>query len=65
MRTNATPYELRGVDGQPVAAEAARRLIAERYTVPEEVRRQTSQRRRREQCERRAEKKQKREGRRH
>ncbi len=59
------PYELRDVDGQPVTADAARQIIAARYTVPEEVRRQNSKRRRREQRERQAEKKQKREGRRH
>lgn len=59
------PYELRDPDGQPITPEEARRLIAEQYTVPEEVRRQNSKRRRREQRERQAEKKQKREGRRH
>ncbi len=58
------PYELRDVQGQPVTVDEARRLIAERYTVPEDVRRQNSKRRRREQRERQAEKKQKREGRR-
>jgi transposase len=58
------PYELRDVAGHPVTVAQARQLIAEHYTVPEEVRRQNSKRRRREQCERQAEKKQKREGRR-
>ena len=33
------PYQLRDVDGTPVTAEEAKRVIAERYTVPPEVRR--------------------------
>ncbi len=57
------PYELRDAEGQLVTGDEARQIIAEQYTVPEEVRRQNSKRRRREQRERRAEKKQKREGR--
>jgi hypothetical protein len=32
------PYELRDVDGTPVTPQQARAIIAERYTVPEEVR---------------------------
>jgi len=34
-----TPYELRDVDGRPVSMRQARAIIAERWTVPEEVRR--------------------------
>ena len=33
------PYQLRDVDGTPVTAEEAKQIIAERYTVPPEVRR--------------------------
>lgn len=33
------PYELRDTDGRPVSAEEARTIIAEHWTVPEEVRR--------------------------
>ena len=33
------PYELRDVDGTPITAADARRVIVDRYTVPEEVRR--------------------------
>lgn len=51
------PYELRDVDGTPVTPEQAREIIAARYTVPEEVRRRSSHRARREQAERRAERK--------
>lgn len=32
------PYELRDVDGTPVDLATAKRIVAERYTVPEEVR---------------------------
>jgi hypothetical protein len=53
------PYELRDVDGKPISKEQARKIIAERYTVSEEVRNHNSKRRRREQVEKRAEKKQK------
>lgn len=55
------PYELRDVDGRPVTGEEAQRIIAERYTVPEEVRRQNNRRHRRARAEARAEKQQKRE----
>lgn len=34
-----TPYELRDTDGRPVTPEEAKVIIAERWTVPEEVRR--------------------------
>lgn len=33
-----TPYQLRDTDGHPVSPEQARTIIAERYTVPEQVR---------------------------
>jgi transposase len=54
------PYELRDVDGTPVTWEEARAIIAERYHVPEEVRRRTSARARKERRDQRAEKKRKR-----
>jgi transposase len=57
------PYELRDVDGQSVTSEQAQAIIAERYIVPAEVRQRNNKQRRREQVERRAEKKQKRESR--
>ncbi len=53
------PYVLQDVDGTPLSKEQARKIIAERYTVPEEVRNCKSKRKRREQVETRAEKKQK------
>ena len=37
--SRAEPYVLRDVDGTPVSAAEARAIIAERYTVPEDVRR--------------------------
>ena len=49
------PYELRDVDGTPVTPQQARAIIAERYTVPDEVRRRNSHRARRERARRRAE----------
>ncbi len=51
------PYELRNVDGTPVTPEQARAIIAERYTVPDEVRRRNNRRARKERAERRAERK--------
>jgi transposase len=57
------PYELRDVDGSPVTAKQAQTIIADRYTVPAEVRQRNNKQRRREQIERRAERKQKRESR--
>ena len=54
------PYELRDVDGTPVTPEQAQAIIAERYTVPAEVRRQRSHRMRRARAERRLERKEKR-----
>ena len=38
------PYELRDVDGTPVTVEEARTIIAEKYKVPEEVRRRRTKR---------------------
>jgi transposase len=34
------PYELRDIDGTPVDPATAKRIIAERFTVPEQIRRQ-------------------------
>jgi hypothetical protein len=52
------PYELRDVDGTPVSKQQARIIIAQHYTVPEEVRRRNNKRRRRERADQQAEKKQ-------
>lgn len=54
------PYELRDADGTPVTWEEARTIIAERYHVPEEVRKRNSARARKARRDKRAEKKQKR-----
>jgi transposase len=54
------PYELRDVDDQPVTWQEARAIIAERYHVPEEVRRRTSKRARKNRRDQQAEKEQKR-----
>jgi hypothetical protein len=54
------PYELRDVAGTPVTWEEARAIIAERYPVPEEVRKRNSARARKARRDKRAEKKQKR-----
>lgn len=56
--TEDRPYELRDVDGTPVTPQQARAIIAERYTVPDEVRQRTNHRARRERAERRVERKQ-------
>jgi transposase len=53
------PYELRDVDGTPVTEKQALSIIAERYTVPDDVRRRNNKRARRERAERRAERKEK------
>lgn len=53
------PYELQDADATPISKEKARKIIAERYTVPNEVRTRNSKRRRLEQVEQRAEKNQK------
>lgn len=57
---DARPYELRDVDGTPVTWEEARAIIAERYHVPDEVRKRNSARSRKKRRDKRAEKKQKR-----
>jgi transposase len=54
------PYQLQDVDGTPITTERARQIIAERYTVPEEVRKRNSKAKRRERMETQAEKKYKR-----
>ncbi|GAB4452346.1 MAG: hypothetical protein Fur0044_47450 [Anaerolineae bacterium] len=46
---------MRDVDGTPVTPEQARQIIADQYTVPDEVRQRNNRRARREQAERRAE----------
>ena len=56
-------YELRDVDGTPVTVHQARAIIAERYTVPDEIRERNNKRGRRERAERKAEKKHQRESR--
>jgi hypothetical protein len=53
--THERAYELRDVDGTPLTPQQARQIIAERYTVPEEVRRRNNRRARRTQAENRAE----------
>jgi hypothetical protein len=57
------PYQLRDVDGTPVSDEQARAVIAQRYVVPEEVRKRNRKRTRRERADRRAERKRLRESR--
>jgi hypothetical protein len=52
------PYELRDVDGTPVTWEQARAIIAERYTVPAQIRQRRNKRVRRDNAERRVEGKQ-------
>ena len=49
------PYELRDVDGTPVSPERARQIIAERYTVPSEVRKRNNRKARLDRTEKRAE----------
>jgi transposase len=49
------PYELCDVDGTPVTPQRARRIIAERYTVPDELRKRNNHRARRDRAENRAE----------
>ncbi len=51
------PYELCDVDGTPVTWQEARAIIAERYHVPDEVRRRNSKRARKARRDRRAERK--------
>jgi len=54
------PYQLQDVDGTPITPERARQIIAERYTVPEEIRKRNRKAKRRERIESQAEKKYKR-----
>ncbi len=54
------PYELRDVDGTPVSWQEARLIIAERYHVPEEVRKRSSAREKRRRRDRQREQKQRR-----
>jgi hypothetical protein len=56
------PYELRDVDGTPVTRRQARAIIAERYFVPEEVRKRNNRRARRRRAERQMERKRKQKG---
>jgi len=35
---NATPYQIRDVDGRPITAEEGRTIVAERYQIPSQVR---------------------------
>jgi transposase len=49
------PYELRDVDGTPVTVEQAQRIIAEKYTVPDDVRKRNNRRARRARVEAQAE----------
>jgi transposase len=51
------PYELRDVDGSPVSKDQALKIIAERYSVPEAVRRRNNKRTRRERADQQAERK--------
>ena len=55
--TEDRAYELRDVGGTPVTPEEALRIIAERYTVPKEVRERNNRRARRERAQQRAERK--------
>jgi transposase len=54
------PYQLRDADGTPISRERARAIIAERYTVPQEVRSRNNRRTRKERAERRMERQHKR-----
>jgi transposase len=49
------PYELRDVDGTPVTPAHARKIIATRYTVPEEVRKRNNRKTRQTRAEHRSE----------
>lgn len=40
VRKRGTPYQLRDTDGAPVSPQQATAIIAQRYTVPEHIRRQ-------------------------
>ncbi len=49
------PYQLRDVDGRPVTPEQARQIIADKYTVPDEVRQRNKRRTRQERADQHAE----------
>ncbi|MBC7260853.1 MAG: IS110 family transposase [Chloroflexi bacterium] len=51
------PYQLRDVNGTPVTREQAQKIIAERYTVPETVRKRNNKHGRRMRAERRGKEK--------
>jgi transposase len=53
--TKDRPYELRDVDGTQVSPACARKIIAEKYTVPEDVRKRNNRKTRRVRIENRAE----------
>jgi len=53
--TEDRPYELRTLDGSPIEPQRARQIIAEKYTVPEEVRKRNNRKARRERVEKQAE----------
>ena len=53
--TEDRPYELRDVDGTPVSPKQARAIVAEKYTVPEEVRKRNNRKARQASKEQRAE----------
>ena len=36
--TRGTPYRLQGLDGEPITTRAAKVLIAQQFTVPEDIR---------------------------
>ncbi len=52
------PYQLRDVDGTPVTKEQGRKIVMEKYTVPEEVRERNNKRARQERAKQRQERKQ-------
>jgi len=52
------PYELRDVNGKPVSSAEAKAIIAQRYRVPDDVRRRNTKRARRRRTDTRAERKQ-------
>jgi hypothetical protein len=54
------PYELRDVDGTSVTPQQARHIIAQRYSVPNEVRHRNNRRARKRRAKARAERKQRR-----
>lgn len=51
------PYELRDAHGRPISKPEGRAIVAEHYTVPDEVRKRNNHRVRKERAEQRAERK--------